>query len=59
MRPPVQIELGQVRRLVIAEQDRFVRFGYDWFEAFCQRRGTEITVINGGRSRQKKNWCGT
>ena len=42
-----QIELGQVRRLIIAYQDRFVRFGYDWFEAFCQRHGTDLTVING------------
>ena len=42
-----QIELGQVRRLIIAYQDRFVRFGYDWFEQFCQRHGTEITVMNG------------
>ena len=42
-----QIELGQVRRLIIAYQDRFVRFGYDWFEAFCERHGTDITVING------------
>jgi putative resolvase len=42
-----QIELGQVRRLIIASQDRFVRFGYDWFEAFCQRHGTDMTVING------------
>ncbi len=41
-----QIELGQVRRLIIAYQDRFVRFGYDWFGAFCQRHGTDITVIN-------------
>ena len=24
-----------------------MRFGYDWFEQFCQRHGTEITVING------------
>ena len=30
------IELGQVRRLVIAHRDRLVRFGYDYFEAFCQ-----------------------
>src|SRR5260370_24624514 len=42
-----QIELGQVRRLIIASQDRFVRFGYDWFEAFCERHGTDITVMNG------------
>ncbi len=41
-----QIELGQVRRLIIAYQDRFVRFGYDWFEHFCERHGTDITVIN-------------
>jgi predicted site-specific integrase-resolvase len=32
---------------VIGYQDRFVRFDYDWFEQFCQRHGTEITVING------------
>ena len=42
-----QIELGQVHRLIIASQDRFVRFGYDWFEAFCERHGTAITVMNG------------
>jgi putative resolvase len=41
------IELGHVKRLVISYEDRFVRFGYDWFEAFCERHGTEIVVING------------
>src|SRR6266702_3373477 len=41
------IELGQVRRLVIAHRDRLVRFGYEYFEAFCQRHHTEIVVING------------
>ena len=41
------IELGQVKRLIIGSEDRFVRFGYDWFEAFCERHGTEITVMNG------------
>ncbi|MFL5706704.1 MAG: IS607 family transposase [Ktedonobacteraceae bacterium] len=41
------IELGHVKRLIIGSEDRFVRFGYDWFEAFCERHGTEITVING------------
>ena len=42
-----QIELGAVKRLVIGYQDRLVRFGYDWFEAFCERHGTEILVVNG------------
>ncbi len=41
------IELGQVRRLIIAHRDRLVRFGYDYFEAFCQRHHTEMVVING------------
>lgn len=41
------IELGQVRRLLIAHRDRLVRFGYEYFEAFCQRHHTEIVVING------------
>jgi putative resolvase len=41
------IELGQVRRLLIAHRDRLVRFGYDYFEAFCQRHHTEIIVLNG------------
>ncbi|WP_040448096.1 IS607 family transposase [Ktedonobacter racemifer] len=42
-----QIELGQVKRLIIGYEDRFVRFGYDWFESFCQRHGTHIIVVNG------------
>ena len=41
------IELGQVRRLVMAHRDRLVRFGYEYFEAFCQRHQTELVVING------------
>ena len=41
------IELGQVRRLIIAHRDRLVRFGYDYFEAFCERHHTELVVING------------
>jgi putative resolvase len=41
------VELGQVRRLVIAHRDRLVRFGYGWFEGFCARHNTEIVVIDG------------
>ncbi len=41
------IELGQVRRLIIAHRDRLVRFGYDYFAAFCERHHTEIVVIDG------------
>jgi putative resolvase len=41
------IELGQVKRVIIAHRDRLVRFGYDYFEAFCQRHHTEIVVTGG------------
>src|SRR6266852_1359895 len=41
------VELGQVRRIIIAHRDRLVRFGYEYFEAFCERHHTEIVVING------------
>lgn len=41
------IELGQVRRLIIAHRDRLVRFGYEYFEAFCERHHTEIMVLDG------------
>jgi putative resolvase len=41
------IELGQVRRLLIAHHDRFVRFGYGYFAAFCEHHHTEFIVLNG------------
>jgi putative resolvase len=42
-----EIELGQVRRLIIAHKDRLVRFGFEWFAAFCVRHGTELLIVNG------------
>ena len=41
------VELGQVKRILMAHRDRLVRFGYDYFEAFCERHHTELVVING------------
>lgn len=40
------VELGQVRRIVIAHRDRLVRFGYGYFEAFCERHHTDLIVMN-------------
>ncbi len=42
-----QIELGQVRQLIIAHKDRLVRFGFEWFAAFCERHGTALLIVNG------------
>ncbi len=40
------VELGQVRRIIIAHRDRLVRFGYSYFEAFCERHHTDLMVMN-------------
>jgi putative resolvase len=41
------VELGQVHCIIIAHRDRLVRFGYEYFEAFCERHHTELVVVNG------------
>ncbi len=41
------IELGLVRRSVIAHIDRLVRFGFEWLAAFCERHGTDLVIVNG------------
>ncbi|GHO94854.1 IS607 family transposase ISTko1 [Reticulibacter mediterranei] len=41
------VELGHVRRIIIAHHDRLVRFGYGYFEAFCERHNTQLIVVNG------------
>ena len=48
------VELGQVKMIIIAHRDRLVRFGYEWFEAFCERHGTKIVVINGDKLSPEK-----
>jgi putative resolvase len=48
------VELGQVKMIIIAHRDRLVRFGYEWFEAFCERHGTRIVVINGEKLSPEK-----
>ncbi len=42
-----QVELGQVRHLVLAHRDRLVRFGYSYFETFCERHNCQIIILNG------------
>ena len=42
-----EIELGRVQRLIIAHKDRLVRFGFEWFAAFCERHGTALVIVNG------------
>ena len=37
---------GSVKQVYITHKDRFVRFGYDWFENLLKRNGCEIIVVN-------------
>ena len=41
-----QIPKGEIAKLYITYKDRFVRFGFDWFERFCKYYNCEIVVIN-------------
>lgn len=38
--------LGTVKTILIAHKDRFIRFGYSWFEQFLKSNGVEIIVVN-------------
>lgn len=41
-----QVENNEIDKIYVTYKDRFVRFGYDWFEEFCASHGTEIIVLN-------------
>jgi putative resolvase len=43
------IDLAQkkeVKMIIIAHKDRFIRFGYEWFEGFLQKCGVELLVVH-------------
>ena len=37
---------NKIKTIVISSKDRFIRFGYDWFEKFCMKFHTTILVVN-------------
>lgn len=37
---------AKIEQIFITYQDRFVRFGFDWFENLCMKHNTKIIVIN-------------
>ena len=41
-----QIPRGEIKKIYVTYKDRFVRFGFDWFERFCNHYNCEIVVIN-------------
>ena len=46
--------LGLVKTVIVAHKDKFIRFGYDWFERFLESNGAEIIVVNNDKSSPEK-----
>lgn len=41
-----QIEERRVSKVIVSHKDRFIRFGYAWFEQYVARFGCEIEDVN-------------
>ena len=41
-----RVQNKEIEKIVIAHKDRFVRFGFDWFEMFCKKFNCEIEIVN-------------
>ena len=41
-----QVANDEIDKIYVTYKDRFVRFGYEWFEDFCASHGTKIIVLN-------------
>ena len=37
---------NKIKTIVSSSKDRFIRFGYDWFEKFCEKFHTKIMIVN-------------
>ena len=41
-----KVQNNEVERIVIAHKDRFLRFGFDWFEKYCNKFNCKIEIVN-------------
>lgn len=41
-----QVMNNEINTIYITYKDRFIRFGYDWFESLCSKHKTDIVVLN-------------
>lgn len=41
---------NKVDTIYITYKDRFIRFGYDWFEKLCLKHNTKIVVLNNAKT---------
>ena len=40
------VETGEISEIYVTYKDRFVRFGFDWFNNFCEKHGAKIIILN-------------
>ena len=41
-----EVMANKIKTIVISNKDRFIRFGYNWFEKFCEKFNTKIIIVN-------------
>lgn len=41
-----QVMNNEVETIYITYKDRFIRFGYEWFENLCNKHDTKIVILN-------------
>ena len=46
---------NKIKTIVITNKDRFIRFGYDWFEKFCEKFNTKIIIERMKLFHRRKN----
>lgn len=40
------VEAGEISEIYVTYKDRFVRFGFDWFNNFCEKHHAKIIILN-------------
>jgi putative resolvase len=38
--------LGLIKTIIVSHKDRFIRFGFEWFERFLKSNGVELIIVN-------------
>jgi predicted site-specific integrase-resolvase len=38
--------LGCINTIIASNKDRFIRFGFEWFERFLKSNGVELIIVN-------------
>lgn len=41
-----QVMENKIKTILISDKDRFIRFGFDWFQKFCEKFNTDIIIVN-------------